>query len=204
MRRHRFAARPPLAGPLGLAGWLLLAAAAEGRAQSARLDFETYPDGTTVCESCPLTDEFAARGVLFGFRSPFTSITHAQLIDSSTYDPPDTTPNHAVTAALSDQGFEVGILELTFPASPAEVSFRVRGSDAVPAFSISAFDRDGAPIPAGSIRRRVSVYENVWKARFRQETVTVASPAGVARVELDGAGPPGHILLVDELAIGSP
>lgn len=167
------------------------------------IDFETLPGGEPACSSCALTDQYAAEwGVEFSFRSWQAEEVHAQLIESTSYDPPELDPNHSVTAALTSTGFHPGILTLSFPAAPAAVQLTVRGSDVVQRFAISAVDGDGNRLPESAIRRTGRRdYRSAGGGGFREVRVAVASDAGVSRVELDGYGPPGHILLVDDLVI---
>ena len=172
----------------------------------AVIDFETLPGGELACSSCALANEYSAEwGVEFSFRSWQAEEAHAQLIESTSYDPPELDPNHSVTAALTATGFHPGILALSFPTAPAAIQLTVRGSNVVERFAISALDGDGNRLPESAIRR-VSRrdYRSAGGGGFREERVAVASDAGIRRIELDGYGPPGHILLVDDLVIGGP
>jgi hypothetical protein len=169
----------------------------------AVIDFETLPGGEPACSSCPLTDEYSAGwGVEFSFRSWQAEEGHAQLIESSSYDPPAPDPNHSVTAALTTTGFHPGILQLSFPGDPVAIELTVRGSNVVKRFEIVAVDGNGNRLPSSVIRRVTSRdYRSAGGGGFREERVTVAFEAGISRIELNGYGPPGHILLVDDLLI---
>lgn len=184
--------------------WVPTLAALTPSPAAVVIDFETYPDGTPACEQCPLTDQYAALGVVFGFRSWQTEATHAHLVESTAYDPPDLGVNHSVTAALTDTGFHPGILEVTLPRGPTVVEFRVRGSDAVERFAITGYAEDEEELSAPSIRREVvRSYTSSGGGRFREEAVRLTAETGIARVVLDGYGPPGHILLVDDLRLSA-
>lgn len=169
-----------------------------------RLDFETWADGSPACERCPVSDEYRSRGVVFEFFSRFTGPADPYLIGSGAYDPEGEETNHAVTAALTDEGFRPGLLVLRFPDGPRRVAFVLRGSDAVAGFVVRAFGPDGSPLPDGSVSRATGGRYQAGKGgRFREERISVEGGSGVGRVELDGRGPPGHILLVDDLTLWS-
>lgn len=177
-------------------------AAVAGQEAPIRIGFETWPDGEPACERCPISDEFRDLGVVFAFFSPFAGETEAHLVASGAYDPEGEERNHAVTSALGEEGFRPGVLSLSFPEAPRRVAFRLRGSDAVPAFTVRAVGSDGTPLPEAAVERAaVRAYRASGGGAFREERIAVETAAGISRVELDGTGPPGHILLVDDLAI---
>lgn len=183
---------------------LALALAGAGGAQQApvRLDFETWPDGSPACERCAVSEQYRSRGVAFDFFSRFTGEADPYLIGSGAYDPEGEERNHAVTAALTVEGFRPGLLVLRFPDGPERVAFRLRGPDAVARFEVRASAPDGSPLPDSAVQRRAAgTYRAAGGGRFREESLRIESGRGIARVELDGRGPPGHILLVDDLLV---
>jgi hypothetical protein len=169
---------------------------------AATISFERYPDGTPACASCALTNEFASRGVVFSFFSGFTTATEAGLFDSATYDPPGGPPNHSVTAAIQPPptgGFANGTVVMEYAGLPTTGVFRLRGNDSIPVYPVAAFGPGLTPIPPAQITRsNVSTYASPGGFLFREETVTVTDPGGVARVELDMNG---FIVLVDDLRL---
>lgn len=168
----------------------------------ARIDFETWPDGSPACERCPISERFRDRGVVFDFFSRLTGRVDAYLIGSGAYDPEGEEGNHAVTSALTAEGFRPGVLTLSFPDGPRRVAFRLRGPDAVGRFVVTGFGPEGSPLPEGSTTRSArGTYRAAGGGRFREERISVESASGVSRIELDGRGPPGHILLVDDLVL---
>lgn len=190
-------------GPSGDGG-PVVAPAGEIAGQEApvRIDFEALPGGAPACERCPVSDEFRSLGVVFSFFSPLTDETRAYLVGSGAYDPEGEERNHSVTAALTAEGFRPGVLALSLPEGPRRVAFRLRGPDAVRAFAVRAEGPEGAALPPGAVSRaEARTYRAAGGGVFREERVSVEAAEGVLRVELDGTGPPGHILLVDDLVV---
>ena len=192
-----------MAVPGGLGGQEAAVAVPEARpGDPVTIDFESAPDGTPACERCPVPKAFREHGVILSFRSPFIGPTDAWLVASGAYDPEGEETNHAVTAALTEEGFQPGVLILDLPSAPGRVSFRLRGSSVVPAFEVRAFGPDGFDLVHGAIARSdILIYRAARGGSFREERITVQSAGGVTRIELDGTGPPGHILLLDDLAL---
>ena len=176
---------------------LLLAAAL--LPQETVIDFESLPDGSPACRSCALSGQFASLGVRFRFRSASTGDIPARLIDSSAYDPPGPPPNHSATAALTDHGFATGILEIRFAAPVERVLFQLRAASIVEHLVVRAYRADGSELPETSIERTAGEYRRFTGAPFHEEKIRIADVAGISRIELDGAGPPGHIVLLDDL-----
>lgn len=182
--------------------WTVVACLAyqEVLVQEAFIDFETLPDSTPACRSCALSGQFSSLGVRFRFRSPFVGDIPARLIDSSAYDPPGPPPNHSATAALTDRGFEVGVLVVRFERRVTRARFRIRGSTLIDGFLVRAYGADGE-LGEGAVRRTVATtFKRYTEATFGEEWWIVEDPDGILRIELDGTGPPGHILLLDELS----
>ncbi len=169
---------------------------------SALIDFETYPDETPTCASCPLTTEYASRGVVFSFSSTFTTLTNAQLfLSSPSYDPVGGPPNHSVTSAASEGGgFFSGIVRMTFAGLPTSVTFQARGPNSIPLFPVSALNASGGAIASSQISRtNVSTYTPAGViGPFRQETVTITNAGGIGSVDVVISG---FIVLIDNVAI---
>jgi titin len=146
------------------------------------IDFETWPDGSTSCDNCSLTDQFAELGVIFSFASSFTPITFAQLVLTGPhYDPPSAPDNHSVSFG----GGWCGTLTLTFPDAPE----RVRLVDRVNAAFVAPWtgvDGNGNSIAARQIvRSDVHTYTTPHGFLFAQEVFTISDPDGVSRIEVD-------------------
>ncbi len=192
----------------GGTGYTLIATTNGGSATSnsfnivGPITFEVYPDGSPACSNCPVTNEFAGRGVVFSFSSQFTDLTNAQLFDSASYDPPNGPPNHSVTSAAApppNGGFFSGVVSMAFAGLPTTVSFQLRGNNSFEVFPVAAFDANGNPIPGSQITRsNVSTYTSPAGFQFRQETVTVTNSGGISRVD---ANMNGFIVLIDNLQI---
>jgi hypothetical protein len=162
------------------------------------IDFETFPDGSSVCSPCPVRNEYGSRGVLLSFHSWTANARGPYLVDAASYRPTDTR-DHALGSALQEVGFEVGVIRMDFPDRPSRVEFDLTGSEVVQEFQVIAW-AGGRRLPAEAILRSgAQAYNASGGGRFRREVITVQSPAGIDWIELDGWGPPGHLLLVDNL-----
>ena len=162
------------------------------------IDFETLPDGSPLCAPCPIRDEYRSRGVRVSFHSWTASAREPYLVDASSYRPAETR-DHALGSALQENGFEVGVVRMDFPGRPARVEFDLTGSEVVSEFEVIAW-AGGRRLPGDAILRSdAGAYNASGGGRFRREVVTVQSVAGIDWIELDGWGPPGHLLLVDNL-----
>lgn len=171
------------------------------------IDFERFPDGSPACDRCPVNAEFASAGIRLAFRSRFVPDSAATLVGSGAYDPPGEEDNHSVTSHLSDRGFFPGVLVLRLAHAPRRVGFRLRGPASVRRFEVRAYaEGDGGdPLPGQVLDRGATrAYGASRGGLFREEMLVLESGSGIARVELDGTGPPGHILLVDDLWLGTP
>ncbi len=184
----------------------IIVTAAAPPASNTVIDFETYPNGTPACSNCPLTNEYASRGVVFSFTSNITPFTNAQLFNSSGYDPVGGTLNHSVTsAATPNGGFYSGTVTMALAPStantigPNKVTFRLRGNDSIPVFPVTAYDANGVPLSPSTITRtNVSTYTSGGGFTFREETVTITSLSEISRVDVDMNG---FIVLIDNLQL---
>lgn len=166
------------------------------------IDFETYPDGRPACDSCPLSDEFRSLGVVFSFRSWSATGQYPSLVDAGSYLPEGTEGPHGVGPALQERGMEVGVIRMDFPGAPMKVDFDLTGPELIDRFQITAWT-SGDRIESSAIHRSGSrTFHASGGGVFRRERVTIESAAGIDRVELDGWGPPGYLMLVDDLVIG--
>jgi hypothetical protein len=188
-------------------GYTLIASAGGGSVVSnsfnvrGPITFEVFPNGTPACDSCALTDQFASRGVVFAFASQFTSLQNAQLFNSAAYDPPNGPINHSVTSAAApppDGGFYSGVVSMMFPTAPTSLSFQARLNNSIETYQVTASDPLGNDIPASQIvRSNSSTYTSGGGFVFRQETLTISNPGGVARVHINMNG---FLVLIDNLS----
>ena len=181
---------------------------------SARIDFETYGDGRPVRSNTAVAGEWRDQGVVLSFESYTADAERPHVLDAHGYLPPNA-PSHMVGPPLSgDQGLEVGVIHLDFPGRPRRVAFTLFGPDLVDQFEVIVRSR-GERLPAAAAdhspdRRYATAgnpdsgkatYRPGGRALFRAEHIVVEVTSGIDRVSLDGWGPPGHILLLDHLAI---
>jgi hypothetical protein len=166
------------------------------------IDFETYPDGTPACEYCPLSDEYRSLGVIFSFRSWTAGARYPYLVDAGSYLPEDAERPHGVVPALQERGLEVGVIRMQFPDAPTRVAFDLTGPDLIDRFAVTAWTPRGRVDTGAILRRRPQTFHAAGGGVFRQERVTVENAAGIVRIELDGWGPPGHLMLIDNLSVG--
>ena len=146
-----------------------------------------------------MTDEWATQGMRVSFRSWTAESTTPYLLDGRDYLPPGV-ELHVLGPAFGEKGLEVGVLRLDFPDRPRTISFTLYGPDIVQYFSVTAWTGDR--ILAGSIERTGGrTYDVAGRGLFREERIRVRADAGIDRISLDGWGPPGHLLLVDDLVI---
>lgn len=165
------------------------------------IDFETYPDGRAACESCPLSDEYGSLGVVFSFRSWTADARRPYLVDAGSYLPRDAELPHALAPALQARGLEVGVIRMEFADAPVRVAFDLTGPDLIDRFQVTAWTPRGRIESAAIPRSRPLTFDAAGGGRFRRERVTIESEAGIDRVELDGWGPPGYLMLVDNLSL---
>jgi hypothetical protein len=166
------------------------------------IDFETYPDGTPVCEgSCPVTDEYSSRGVVFSFSSHGSGGETASICNSTFHDGPAGTPtNHSVTPDAGSGGcggWNMGVVRMTFEDTPATVRFRLRGNNACSEFPVAGTAGNESEIT--ETRSNVSTYVDANGNTFRQETVTLTA-SGVYSVEVDSEVG-GCVAFIDNLEI---
>ncbi|MDX1394483.1 MAG: hypothetical protein R3195_08830 [Gemmatimonadota bacterium] len=171
-----------------------------GTGRRVEIDFESFGDGSALCAPCAVSREWAADGLILGFRSWTASSDAPYLLDGRDYLPPDASRYAIGPAFRSDRGLEVGVVRLDFTERPRSVAFSLYGPDIVPRFEVTAWSGDRILIDAVT-RERVRTYDIQGRGLFREERVTVRADAGIDRVSLDGWGPPGHMLLVDDLVI---
>lgn len=171
-----------------------------GSGRAARIDFETFGNGGSRCSPCSVSDEWASDGLLVSFRSWTADSTTPFLLDGRDYLPAGS-DQHALGPALTgDRGLEVGVIRLDFPGRPRAISFTLYGPDIVPHFAVTAWT--GARVLTGGVERAGGrAYDVTGRGLFREERIRVISESGIDRISLDGWGPPGHMLLIDDLVI---
>ncbi len=176
-------------------------AGAIGAGESASIDFEGFGAGRPFCTNCPVSDQWSPQGLILSYRSWSASSTLPYVLDARNFLPPGAS-THALGPALSgERGLEVGVVRLDFPGRPRKVAFTLYGPDLIRSFSITVWS-DGEELPRSATFRALdSKYNPAGRGRFRAERIVVESPRGVDRISLDGWGPPGHVLLVDDLSI---
>jgi len=180
------------------------ARAADGppvRAAPATIVFDRVPDGAATCAPCPVGDEWAGEGLLVSFRSWSADSTRPVVLDGSDYLPAGRPARVLGPALRPGRGLEVGVIRLDFPGRPRRVSFSLFGPDLVRRFDVVAWSA-GTALNASGVRRVVrGRYDAGGTGVFREERITVIADGGIDRVSLDGRGPPGHMLLVDDVEI---
>ena len=192
---------PPGRGPVG-----------SGRHE--RIEFETYSDGRPVAANTYVAEEWRAQGLVVSFESYSASSTLPYVLDAAYFRPQDASM-HALSYPVSgDRGLEVGVIHLDFPGRPRSVTFTLFGPDLIADFKVIAWS-GGERLP-DSARTHVpdmqyaseddpeaekATYSPGGRARFRAERIRIDAPLGIDRISVDGWGPPGHVLLVDHLAI---
>lgn len=174
--------------------------ATTGPRPAPAIDFERFPDGDPVCAPCPVSDEFVDVGVRFAFRSWSAGSSRPHLVEVGEFSAAGETVEHALAPAYREEkGLEVGVIAMEFPGRPTRVVFELTGPDPISRFRVTAWTPAGR-IESPGIRRSVARrFVAVGGGRFRREIVAVESAVGIERIELDGRGPPGHVLLVDDL-----
>lgn len=177
------------------------AGAPVGRGAYATIDFERLPDGRPVCSPCPVSDEWAEAGLRLSFRSWSADSRRPHVLDARNFLPADA-GRYALGPSFADaRGLEVGVIRLDFPGRPRKVAFTLYGPDLIPRFDVSAWTGSEL-LPASAIERAIlERYRPAGRAEFRAERILVESGRGIDRISLDGWGPPGHVLIVDDLAI---
>jgi len=172
-----------------------------GTGSSASIGFERFPDQTAVCAPCPVSDEWSGEGLRLSFRSWSSDSEHPFVLDARNFLPPGSS-THALGPALKgDVGLEVGVLQLEFPGRPRRVMFTLYGPDLIGSFDLTAWS-NGNILEAASIFWALeSRYRPAGRGVFRAERVRVEASDGIDEIHLDGWGPPGHLLLVDNLTI---
>jgi len=169
-------------------------------APQATIDFERFPDGSVPPAPYAASDEWESEGLRLSFRSWTASSTRPYVLDGREYLPPGHGRLALGPAFRAERGLEVGVLRLDFPGRPRTVSFWLFGPDLVRYFDVTARGADGAEDPAIE-RAPGGTYDASGRGRFRAERITVRAEGGIRQISLDGWGPPGHILLVDDLVI---
>lgn len=180
----------------------------------ARIDFETYADGRPVRANAPAAEEWRDQGLVLSFESYTAEAVEPYVLEADGYLPANVS-SHALGPALSgEQGLEVGVIHLDFPGRPRRVAFTLLGPDLVERFLVIVWS-GGERLPA-MVASHVpdtryatgedeasgkATYNPGGRGVFRAERVVVDVAAGIERISLDGWGPPGHLLLVEDLAI---
>jgi len=167
----------------------------------ATIDFESFPDGTPACTNCPIGDEWASVGVRFSFRSWTSTSTEAFVIDAGNFLPDGASPQALGPALRGTRGLEVGVLRLDFSGRPRQVAFTLSGPDLISTFEVVAWSGRAILGPRGTRRSLLRRYRPAGRGLFRSERIVVEAAGGIDRVSLDGWGPPGHVLLVNDLTI---
>lgn len=170
-----------------------------GSGAAANIDFDRLPDGADTCAPCPISDEWADEGLVVSFRSWSAGSTRPMVLDARDYLPVGRPGRALGPAFLRERGLEVGVIRLDFPGRPRRVSFSLFGPDLVRRFEVVAWS-GGAALDPARVRRTVSGRYDAG-GTFREERITVTMEEGIDRISLDGWGPPGHLLLVDDLEI---
>ena len=180
----------------------------------ARIDFETYGDGRPVHTNAAVADEWRRQGLMLSFDSYTADAVEPYVLDADGYLPPGIS-SHALGPALSgERGLEVGVIHLDFPGRPRSVAFTLFGPDLIDPFEVIVRS-GGERLPAaaaehspdmrygaaGNADSEKATYNPGGRSLFRAERVVVEVAAGIDRISLDGWGPPGHVLLLDQLEI---
>ncbi|MFV1986712.1 MAG: hypothetical protein ACC682_05505 [Gemmatimonadota bacterium] len=173
---------------------------APGSGRPVAIDFETFGDGGAPCAPCPVSDEWAELGLRVSFRSWTADSERPYVLDGRDYLPPGPDLHALAPAFRGDRGLEVGVIRLDFSGRPRTVSFSLYGPDIVRRFDVTAWAGDRILTTAVE-RTDGRKYDVTGRGLFREERVTVRAPTGIDRISLDGWGPPGHLMLVDDLVI---
>jgi hypothetical protein len=172
-----------------------------GLGELVKIDFESPPSGKSFCVNCPVSDDWEANGLLLSFHSWTADSTRPYVIDASNFLPLNL-PRHALGGALSrEHGLEVGVIQLEFPGRPRKVEFTLYGPDMIDPFEIVVWSRGNRIEDDAVIRTVVTRYRPAGRSQFRAERILAEAATGLDRISLDGWGPPGHVLLVDDLVI---
>lgn len=171
-----------------------------GAGRPAAIDFESFGSEEAVCAPCDVSDEWEAQGLLLSFRSWTADADRPYVLDGSEYLPSGTGIRALGPPFREDRGLEVGVIRMDFPERPRSVSFALFGPDIVPHFDITAWT--GQRIVTAAVDRAVGrTYDIAGRGLFREELISVRVEEGIDRISLDGWGPPGHMVLVDDLVI---
>ena len=191
---HRASGRPALEPPP-------VRDAPAGPGAPATIRFDRLPDGSQTCTPCAVGTEWSGEGLVVSFRSWTAGSTLPMVIDGRELLPVGRSARVLGPAFLPERGLEVGVIRLDFPGRPRRVSFSVFGPDLVRRFEVLVWSGGGVPAD-GRVRRTVrDRYDAGGTGTFREERITVTAEEGIDRISLDGWGPPGHLLFVDDLRI---
>jgi hypothetical protein len=177
---------PNLSISEGGTGYTLVASVAGLTVTSSPFDiydlaFERYPDGTAVCASCPVSNQFSARGVVIAPGAAPVLFDYA-----FQYGQPGMPTNHGVWPSAA------GTFTMSFPGLPRGVSFEQRFSNVVsdPVPLLKAFDSNGSQIAASRITwTDLSTYTSSGGNAMRTVTTTITSMNGIARIEFTAGAP---------------
>jgi hypothetical protein len=164
------------------------------------IDFENYPPGAGVCNgagACPVTNEFASRGVVFSFSNTGQTASLCRTI----HGPAGEGSNYGVSPQSTDcTGWNSGTVTMSFASYPTTVEFTLEGNNlaAEGPFAATALDATGAPVTV--TRLSFFTYPSPINNTFRREVRRVSSPNGIASVAVNSAF---GVLLIDNLLIGS-
>ncbi len=171
-----------------------------GEGGRAMIDFESFGSGEDACAPCDVSDEWEVQGLLLSFRSWTADADRPFVLDGSEYLPSSDGIRALGPPFREDRGLEVGVIRMDFPERPRSVTFAVFGPDIVPHFDITAWT--GQSIVTAAVDRAVGrTYDIAGRGLFREELISVRVEEGIDRISLDGWGPPGHMVLIDDLVI---
>jgi hypothetical protein len=170
-----------------------------GQGDRATIDFESFGSGENACTPCEVSDEWEEEGLRLSFRSWTAAADRPFVLDGSDYLPGGA--GIVLGPPFREaRGLEVGVIRLDFPDRPRSVSFAVYGPNIVPHFDIIAWT--GRRIVTAAVDRAFGrTYDIAGRGLFREELITVRVEEGIDRISLDGWGPPGHMVLIDDLVI---
>jgi len=169
--------------------------------EAGAIDFESYPNGSATCADCSVTDQFAAKGVVFTFAPVLSDGPSSVSLLQTTNNPTNASTHVIVAPRLSEpSGHYSGVLTMTFLGAPGTIRYTSAGNDPTNPTQISARDAMGYPIPPEQITRTGGVnYQcDGCIVSYRQETVTITSLTGVSTVSIDMRS---HLSSLDNLLI---
>lgn len=165
---------------------IFTATAEDPSADIITIDFQTYPDGSPVCDGvvfCGVTDEYAPLGVTFSFTRPLgDNLLVPSLCRGAGIEPAEAPVPYKVTAPAGGEcdQWATGTVIMSL-ANYSTVEFRVRGNQFCSEFPVTAFDASGNALTV--TRTSTSTYLTRNNFTASEEHMTISSTGGVARVE---------------------